>query len=378
MTKSLSMKVLLLTSCFVFTSPSFAEEALSITPEQQNSLGLQTATLSEVNHYPSARYSARAIIPLNKRHEISSAVAGKIVALHYVHGDVQAGEVIAEIESPEYVQMQQQLIMTLVDLQVAKQNLTRAEALTKSGSASVKNLNSIRADVTKLQAQKQQAMFQLQAVGMTDKQLVKLQKTKEIQSNTLEVVSPVSGQVYDLESKVNQYIAAGQTLIALGEIDPMIFEAYVPLSVAKGLKEGQKVTFPSLNVIGKIAHIHTEVDEITQTVDVHIQVANSNGQILKGQLNSIQFIVEEQAYQVNANALSQVGSEKVVFVKTNHGIEKKPIKILSVVDQQMYFSFQDSQGEQFDRIYIKGSTAIKSALEAAESDEGPESAGHAH
>ncbi|HHT00658.1 MAG TPA: hypothetical protein ENK73_07365, partial [Thiomicrospira sp.] len=151
MRKSLQASFLLLTGCLLSATPVYAEGvALKIAPEQTKSMNLQTVTLKQVQSYPSASYSARAMIPLNKRHQMTAPLSGKVVALNHVHGGINAGTIIAEIESPQYVQMQQQLISVLADLQVAKQNLKRAEALSKSGASSVKNLNSIRADVTKL------------------------------------------------------------------------------------------------------------------------------------------------------------------------------------------------------------------------------------
>lgn len=341
MRKSLQATVLLLTSCLLSTAPAYAEdEALIIAPEQQKSMGLQTADLLQVEAYPSANYSARAMIPLNKRHQLSAPLSGKIVALNYVHGDVEVGEVVAELESPEYLQMQQQTIAVLADLEVAKQNLKRAEALSKSGTSSVKNLNSIRAEVTKLQAEKQHKIFELQLAGMNEKSLSELLKTQKTQSPKLQVVSHVKGQVYDLEVKINQYVEAGQVLVSLGETDPIVFEAYVSKAVSTQLHEGQAVKFPQLNIMGEIAHIHSEVDEITQTIDVHIRVANPDRSIIKGQLNQIQFLNTKPVYQVSASALSQLGTDKIIFVDTDKGIESVLITVQSIVNDELFFTVQ--------------------------------------
>ena len=344
-------------------------QALNLSAEQQQIMGLKTATLQQVTAYPSASYSARAMIPLNKRHQVSATVSGKVVALHHSHGEINQGELIAEIASPEFIQMQQQLIMAVADLEVAKQDLKRAQALSKSGVSSVKNLNAIRADVTKLQAEKQQAVSQLQMTGLTQKALNTLIKTQEIQVQNLNVVSNVDGQVYDLEVKLNQYIDKGQTLVTIGETNPMIFEAFVSQRFAMQLQEGQRVRLPALDKEGVIGHVHSEVDEMTQTVDVHIKVDNSDKQIFKGQFSQVQFLFEQPAYQISVAAISQIGTDKVVFVETAEGIESRLIEVLSITNDQLFFTFKEASGSKVKSIYVQGSTAIKSAFAATESEE---------
>ena len=107
----LKTNALLLTGSLLLIAavPSVLAEtqALTLTAEQQQAMGLKTVALKRVDVYPSANFSARAMIPLDKNHQLSAAVSGKVVALHHPHGAINKGELIAEIESPEFIQMQQ-------------------------------------------------------------------------------------------------------------------------------------------------------------------------------------------------------------------------------------------------------------------------------
>jgi len=385
MKKSLKIQALLFTGCFagsIFFTPLMAQEtALTLTTEQQTMMGLKTSALNPVSAYPSAHYSARAMIPLNKRHQISSTVSGKVVALHHSHGEIKQGELIAEIESPEFIQMQHQLIAAVADLEVAQQELKRTQALSKSGVSSVKNLNAIRAEVTKLQAEKQQARSQLTMAGMSEKQINALMKTQSVQAERLNVVSQVTGQVYDLDVMLNQYVEKNQTLITMGETETMVFEAFVAQPFSMQLHEGQAVSLPALNKQGVIGHIHSDVDQMTQTVDVHIKVANPNGDVFRGQLTPVQFLFEQSdkpstdqainshVYQVSSAAISQEGADNMVFVETEKGIESRLIDVLNVNGSEMYFTFKEPVDNSVKSIFVQGSTALKSAFAAIESEE---------
>lgn len=373
MRKTLTGQLLVLTGCLLSVSPMVASaQALSLTSEQQTIMGLETISVQSVEHYPSANFTAKAITPLDKNHQLSSTVSGKIIALHHVHGEIKQGELIADIESAEFVAMQQQLIMALADLEVAKQNLKRAEALSKSGVSSVKNLNSIRAEVTKLESQKRQFSAALKMAGLPETALNDLLKTQRLQSSRLQVISPVDGQVYDLEVKLNQVVEKGQTLVSLGETNQMIFEANVPQALTRSLTEGQKVTIPALNKMAEIEHVHRDVDEMTQTVTVHIKVANADGQVLKGQLNQVQFLFEpsqqQTVFKVPASALSQMEGEKVVFAQTSKGIEAFPIEVLSMAQGQLFLHLKEGKDTALTQVYSQGSTAIKSAFAATEEE----------
>lgn len=376
MKKLLKTNAILLTGLLlsITSAPSVLAESktLTLTTEQQKVMGLKTSVLKQVDAYPSANFSARAMIPLDKRHQLSAAVSGKVVALYHPYGAINKGGLVAEIESPEFIQMQQRLIMVVTYLEIAKQNLKRAEALSKSGTASVKNLNSARAEVVKFEVEKQQRVSQLKMAGLSKSALSDLLKTQEIKDDVFKVISQVNGQVDDLQVMLNQVVEKGQTIVTLGETDPMIFEAYVPQAFASQLQEGQEVNFPYLNKRGVIEHVHAQVDEMTQAVNVQISVDNPEGDILKGQLGQAQFLFKAPpntpVYEVPTNALSQLRSDKVVFFETENGIQAVQVDILSITNGQLFFSPKKPPTNALKSVYSQGSTAIKSAFAATEEE----------
>ena len=111
-----------------FSSSSMADtsSSLSLTTEQQSSMGLSTQMAVKVAQFPSASFPAEAMIPLKTIRTLSSPLSGRISALNVVHGAIKKGENLAEIESAELLGLQTELLTTLADLNVARSELRRA------------------------------------------------------------------------------------------------------------------------------------------------------------------------------------------------------------------------------------------------------------
>ncbi len=366
----------LIVSCLFVSAPLMAESdtGLSLTAEQYSSMGLTTQVALKVAQFPSANYPAEAMIPLKTIRTLSSPLSGMMTALNVVHGPIEKGQVLAEIESAELLGLQAELLATVADLSVANSELKRAKQLGKSGVSSAKNLQLSQAQVSKLRAVRTQQKQALLMTGMAESALNKLLSTQTLQSPTLQIISPIDGQLYDLQVRLGERVNQSQSLFSLGETDPIVLVVRVPVTVSEQLKEGQMAAIPALNKKGVIEHIDPEVDSLTQSVDIHVQVENSAHKIRPGQLFELHFLMQIQGkdqqalYQVPANAISQFDGEAVVFAEVDNTIQALPIEVKNITNQSLYFSVKSPIAGS-PSVFIKGSTAIKSAFEAAESTE---------
>lgn len=366
----------LIVSSLLVSGPLMAESerSLNLTAEQHSSLGLTTQMAQQVMQFPSANYPAEAMIPLKTIRTLSSPLSGMMTALNVVHGPIEKGQVLAEIESANLLSLQAELLATVADLNVANSELKRAKQLGKSGVSSTKNLQQVQAQVNKLSALRAQQKQALLMVGMTEAALNKLLSTQTIQSPMLQIISPIDGQLYDLQVRLGERVKQDQPLFSLGETDPIVLVVRVPVTVAEQLEEGQMAVIPSLDKKGVIEHIDPEVDRLTQSVDIHVKVENSAHKIRPGQLFELHFLMQtagkEQPalYQAPSNAISQFEGETVVFVEIDKRIQALPIEVKNITNQTLYFTVQEPLASA-PSVFITGSTAIKSAFEAAESNE---------
>jgi membrane fusion protein, heavy metal efflux system len=365
-----------LSICLLATSLSYAAvtsgtiTTLELTEKQQLAMGLQTALAVKSDWVPSSIYPAQASIPLKTIRSLSSPLSGKVSKLNYVHGPIKKDQVFAEIESPELLIIQQSFLDALSDLKTAQQSLKRAQQLNQSGISSTKKLQQAISDVKKISLNKTQIKKSLQLVGMPKKSIQNLEKTLQLQAPILQIVSPIDGQLFDLNIRLGERVDKNKDLISLGEINPIILVVHVPVEMVKSIKEGQKVEVIAIGKNGVVEHIDPMVDPMTQSVDVHISVENNDRQLRTGQLFNIRFLTTENknVYQISSKAIIQYAQQTVLFVKQKNIIQVVPIKVINITNQSLYFSPKVDYSSPLN-IYIKGSTAIKSALDAHASSE---------
>ena len=345
---------------------------LTLNDSQKLSMGMETALAKQIDVVPSAVYPAQAIIPLQTRRSLSSPLAGQITQLNYVHGPIEKGQVIAEMESPDLLKLQEDFLATLSDLEISEQNLKRAQQLNQSGVSSTKQLQQAGSAVKKLSLKKSQIETNMLLIGMAESSIENLQNSHQLQPANLQIKSPIDGQLFDLEVRLGERVEQNEVIISLGETNPIILVVRVPVETANNIEEGQKVKVFSVGKTGVVKHIDMMVDPMTQSVDIHISVDNNDQKLRAGQLFKISFLTrtKQTTYQVSANAISQYHGKTVVFVKDNEQqelIQVLPIHVVNITDKQLYFVAETKQTSPLN-IYVKGSTAIKAAMDAANSD----------
>ncbi len=359
----------------LLSSPVYSD-GLVLTDAQYQSLGLQVVEARQVAQYPTQSFPAQAMFHPNAVRTLSAPLSGKISRLNVVRGFVSKGQVIAEIESTDLLALQSQLLSVSSDLKVLQNELNRVKKLRQSGVASAKKLQQAQANVDKQQAEKNQQKKSLRLIGLSNQAIQNLLSSQKIQSSVLHVVSPIDGQIFDLKIRLGERVSENKPLFSLGETQRMLLKVKVPVTLANRLKKGQQAEMPSLG-LGVIEHIGPDVDAVTQSVGVHVEVDNVSQRIRPGQRFKIHFLMsseENQAqniYQIPSNAISQFEGETVVFVKEDKVILSKVITVKNIHNYQLYFSLQQPEMNPSNKlkVFVKGSTAIKSAFEASlESD----------
>jgi len=339
---------------------------LVLDSRQQAAMGMKSNIAEQVKLVPSAIYPAQATIPLQTMRMLSSPLSGQIIKLNYVHGPIKKDAVIAEIESPDLLKIQETFLANISDLKISQQNFERARQLNQSGVSSTKKLQQARSEVKKRRLKKEQLKKNLILAGMAEAAVRQLEKTLELQPAIQYIKSPVTGQLFDLQVKLGERVAQNQSIISVGETNPIVLIVRVPVAMADQLQEGQQIEVLSVAKSGVIKHIDMMVDPMTQSVDVHVIVNNDDRQLRSGQLFKIRFLTEKKqlTYKISANAISQYSGKTVIFLQQKTGISALPVQVVNITNQQLYFIPKEQQTSAM-HVYIQGTTAIKSAMDAA-------------
>jgi RND family efflux transporter MFP subunit len=353
---------------FGFGSAQAEKANIQLNQQQWQAMGIQTAQAQAVSQVPTMPMQAIAMMPIQSMQNFNSPIDGQIVELRRVHGEVAQGEVIMVLDSAQLVVMQTELLGVVTELQVANKSLQRSKQLNASGVTSTKQLQAAQALVTQLRSQLAEKKETLRLAGFDQARMDKLLKTNKTQGSKLNISAPVAGQLDEMQIRLGQRLIANQALFSMGTIDPIVLDVRVPVSMRAQLEEGMAVAVDGFSEQGEIRHLENQIDELTQTFEVHVIFSNPQRKILPGQSVSVRFLTSQsQAYRAPINAVAQFDGETVVFTQPSaQKVATQAVHILQMDAENMYFT-----ADKFDSampLITQGTTAIKLALSASEEE----------
>ncbi|BBP47009.1 hypothetical protein THMIRHAS_23820 [Thiosulfatimonas sediminis] len=342
---------------------------IELNTEQWQAMGIQTAQAQAVQQVPSIPLQAIAMMSLQSMQSFNSPLDGQITELLRVHGEVDAGDVIAVLDSAQLVVMQTELLGVISELEVAQKSLKRTQQLNNSGVASTKELQATQALVTQLKSRLSEKKESLRLAGFSQARLDKLLKSNQTQGSTLQIIAPMNGQIEEMQVRLGERINRNQPLFSMGSIDPIVLDVRVPLAMRTQLSEGMAVAVEGFAEQGRIRHMENQVDALTQTFEVHVVFANPQRQILPGQAVTVRFLIQQQqAFRAPLSAIAQFDGSSVVFIQTAaQEVAAQMVQILQMDAHNMYFTAQDFDAQT--PLITQGTTAIKLALSASEEGE---------
>jgi len=343
---------------------------LSLNTEQMKALAIKTQMVSRVTSYPSSSFMAQSMVPLNQLYAVTMPVSGQVTALHHVHGHLNKGDVIATIYSADLQKMQSDFIGSLADLKAETAALKRAKSLSQTGAISSKQRQALEASVKKLSQLKSQQKQTLLSIGMQPKQVADLENTQQIQSAELELIAPVTGELFDVKVEIGKRVDAQAPVVSIAKTNPIVIDLEVPVAEVKGLVEGQSVNATTLSKPGKIAHISDFVNPTTQSVEVHTLFDNADFAIKPGQLFQVQFQYAQPAYQTKMNALTTINNQDIIFVESRQKIKAVAVTVLQTYGGQLFVQpIHEHELNAQSMVVVHGASSLKSNMMAEEGGE---------
>ena len=194
---------------------------------------------------------------------------------------VQAGELLAEIETPEIDQQLSQAVaarqQAASSLTLAKSTLERWEALRKREAVSQQELDEKRSADAQARAN----------LAAADANVERLRQTKAFNR----VVAPFAGVITKRNVDVGDLIDAGggaaRALFVMAQTDPLRVYVNVPQSYAHMVKPGQEVKVTQQEMRGQsfkgeVVRTAGAIDAQTRTMQVEVVLQNQDGKLMPG------------------------------------------------------------------------------------------------
>lgn len=240
--------------------------------------------------------------------------------------EVEAGQILAEIDTPEIgqelAQSRAQLLQAEAALDLAKTTAARWADLLKTESVSEQEAAEKRADLALKSATVEAAK-------------ANVRRLEELQGFT-RVVAPFAGTITARNTDVGELINAnsGRELFHLAQTKTLRVFARVPQNVARGVRPGQtaKVLIPEMpgqQFPAKVVRSAGAMSADSRTLLTELELDNSKHQILPGSFAQVRFddLRPEASITIPGNTLIFRSEGSQVAVVENNVIQLKKIVI---------------------------------------------------
>jgi cobalt-zinc-cadmium efflux system membrane fusion protein len=345
---------------FSIGGAAHASHEIAISPEQMKRLGINLARVQAADTYVTERLPARVTIPPRQARVLAAPRGGMVSALEAALGeDVQVGQLMARIESPELVELQRELLHASTQLRLAASELKRDEQLFKEGIIAQRRYLETRSRHDQAAALLQERRQVLELAGMTPQAVSDLERSRRMTS-TLEVRSPIAGVVVEVQAVLGERVADSQPLFRVARMEPLWLEINAPLNRIEGIQLGGGVELPCKRGQASVSLVGRNVDPSNQTVLVRAEVKDGGACLRPGQFVEVRLRLSstKRELRVPSSAVTRSGDTTVVFVREPAGFFSVPVEVIAPEGDFSVVSGDLSPGEA---VATSGIAALKAA-----------------
>lgn len=342
-----------------FAAVASAENAqIHISQEQIDNLAIKVGTLQASRSVPLLYAPARVVVPADRELLVSSPQPGMLAQLQANIGDkVEKGQILAQIDSPELVALQQQFLSASSELNLSAQEYQRDQALVQEGVIAERRWQETETLHAGKRAKTDEARQLLAMAGMTAGEIAALGKNRQLHSR-LNLRAPISGVVLDRLATVGARLDLQAPLYRIADLSELWLEINVPQQRLSDVHLGDRVEGEDETVGGKITVLGQSVNPENQTVTVRAVVDRRTPALRVGQNLNLRLLQtsETPVFNVPNSAVAQNAGHTYVFVRNGDGFAVTEVNVLGKHDESALIAGPLQGSEQ---IAMQGTVALK-------------------
>jgi cobalt-zinc-cadmium efflux system membrane fusion protein len=313
---------------FVFNACSQKKEAnveeasllsskqLVLSDSQLATLPMRVAVMSVETISTSLTVNGTVEVPPQNLHSVSVPLGGFLKYSKLLPGmEIRKGEVMAVLEDPAYIQVQEDFLKARAGLELAKADYERQRELNETKSSSDKVLQQAKASYQSLRVEVSALRERLLLLSINPDRL-----TEESISRTISLYAPFHGFVSKVNVNSGQYVAPTDVLFEL--VNPS--DIHLVLSVFEKdrqvLKEGQRMLAfnnvePNQKFKGVIFLIGRSIST-EKTIDVHCHFDQYSSHLIPGTYMTAEIAVQGlKVKAIPSAAVVSFEGQEFVFVQ---------------------------------------------------------------
>lgn len=352
-------------------------EILLNTYQMQN-IGLKVGAIEQRNLNDFVRASGLLELPPDQKAEVSAKMAGNILTIRVHVGDyVRKGAVLAYIECPALIDLQENYLQTQATLAYLETELARQEELIKLETGARKQLEQTRADLAVQQSKRHamEAQFKLLDMSPPDGEAPL--------SSQLAVRAPISGMIHMVHKNLGEYVEPQIPIFTVADNRHLHAEIHLFEKDLPSVRVGQTVKFfiqsaPSDLHEARIFSIAGVMDQETRAVNLHAEVNNEEGKLLPGMYIEARMPLGDQTVAcLPADAVTTDKGLNYIFVKDHvegNEIGFRKVQVVAGTTDAGYTAITP-----LEKLAENAEVVVEGAFFLlAESKKGEEEGGHQH
>ena len=309
--------ILLLTGLFVTGPLAARAKDLAVTVEQLQHLRITLDEVRSANSEAVAVLPATAIPPPNGRHAISAPFAGTVAHSDVLVGQhIKKGQALVTIASRDVLEAMSRLKQSEAELQAAEAVADRYRYLADR-NITARN----RAEETAAQASKARAVVD------QHRRLSTINSIKVNDDGSYTLFAPSDGRVVEARVTPGASLEAMAPAVVFDNTQELWLEAQVPASLIGRINVGDAIVAGKVEG-GRVVSIGGALDQMTRSAMMLVSLPMGSG-LVSGQMVTLTVLHEapSNAVSVPRSAVSVIGGEPVVFVRTSDGFAPTPVKV---------------------------------------------------
>jgi cobalt-zinc-cadmium efflux system membrane fusion protein len=258
----------------------------------------------------------------NRRARVTPLAAGVLTDIRIDVGDaVEAGQVLAVVNSPEVAQAKSAYLTALSEREVSAANYDRERQLVEENIAARRDLQAAEGEHRRAVLAVRQTRQQLLNLGFAEDDVEAIERDQSASSD-LPVRAPFAGVVVERSAALGEAVDR-EALFEVADLTTMWIELAVPEGKAGRLARGGPVNVKveALNggtIGGEITWISPQINESTRMVRARAAVPNPDGALRHGMFAQVSASLEapRETMQVPTDAVQNIDGDPFVFVRT--------------------------------------------------------------
>lgn len=261
---------------------SVIENIVRLTGEQLKSANITMGQVQHIEMHKVLKVNGLIDVPPSNIVSISIPMGGYLKKTNLIPGMfVKKGALLAVIEDPVYIQLQQDYLTAKSRLEYVEADFNRQRDLNATKSTSDKIYQLAKSDFESQKYLVKSLHEKLKLIGLEPSQLNETTISRAINFN-----APISGYITKVNVNIGKYVTATDVLFEIVDPSDLHLRLIVFENDASSLKVGNEVVFTTNNDLSKKhkAHIAVITPNINEerTTDVHCQLVNEQVKLYPG------------------------------------------------------------------------------------------------